>query len=140
LFFNAAYQQKGSANNVIDYSNDFPFSRGYTAENFYKMDKLGANYSFPMVYPDAGVANTIYIMRIRGNAFYDYTRANDFYEDGSKFKANFNSTGLEIYFDTKWFNQETISFGFRYDRLLDPDIFGGTGRNRFELIVPVSVF
>jgi hypothetical protein len=140
LFFNAAYQQKGSANNVIDYSNDFPFSRGYTAENFYKMDKLGVNYSFPMVYPDAGVANTIYILRIRGNAFYDYTLVNDFYENGSKFKANFNSTGLEIYFDTKWFNQESISFGFRYDRLLDPDIFGGTGRNRFELIVPVSIF
>jgi len=140
LFFNAAYQQKGSADNVIDYSNNFPFSRGYTAENFYKMDKLGANYSFPIAYPDAGVANTIYIMRIRGNAFYDYTLANDFYVDGSKFKANFNSTGLEVYFDTKWFNQEAISFGFRYDRLLDPDLYGGSGRNRFELIVPVSIF
>ncbi|MHB8207517.1 TolB family protein [Mucilaginibacter sp.] len=140
LFFNAAYQQKGSVNNVIDYSNNFPFSRGYMAENYYKMDKLGANYSFPIAYPDAGVANTIYIMRIRGNAFYDYTHANDFYTDGSKFKANFNSTGLEIYFDTKWFNQESISFGFRYDRLLDPDLYGGTGRNRFEFIVPVSIF
>jgi hypothetical protein len=79
-------------------------------------------------------------MRIRGNAFYDYTLANDFYVDGSKFKANFNSTGLEVYFDTKWFNQEAISFGFRYDRLLDPDLYGGSGRNRFELIVPVSIF
>jgi len=140
LFFNGAYQQKGNADNAINYSNNFPFSRGYTAENYYKMEKLGTNYSFPIAYPDAGVANTIYIMRVRGNAFYDYTRANDFYVDGSKFKANFNSTGLEVYFDTKWFNQEAISFGFRYDRLLDPDLYGGTGRNRFEFIVPVSIF
>ena len=140
LFFNGAFQQKGSDNNVINYSNNFPFSRGYTAENYYNMDKLGANYTFPIAYPDAGVANTVYIMRIRGNGFYDYTRANDFYVDGSKFKANFSSTGLEVYFDTKWFNQEAISFGFRYDRLLDPDLYGGTGRNRFEFIVPVSIF
>lgn len=140
LFFNAAQQQKGNADNVINYSNNFPFSRGYTAENFYKMNKLGANYSFPIAYPDAGVANTVYIMRIRGNAFYDYTHANDFYVDGNKFKANFNSTGLEVYFDTKWFNQEAVSFGFRYDRLLNPDLYGGSGRNRFEFIVPVSIF
>lgn len=140
LFFNGAYQQKGSQYNAIDYSNNFPFSRGYTAENYYKMNKLGANYSFPIAYPDAGVANTVYVMRVRGNAFFDYTRANDFYIDGSKFKANFNSTGLEVYFDTKWFNQEAISFGFRYDRLLNPDLYGGTGRNRFEFIVPVSIF
>jgi hypothetical protein len=140
LFFNGAYQQKGSDNNAINYSNNFPFSRGYTAENYYNMNKIGVNYSFPIAYPDAGVANTVYIMRVRGNAFYDYTRANDFYVDGSKFKANFSSTGLEVYFDTKWFNQEAISFGFRYDRLLDPDLYGGMGRNRFEFIVPVSIF
>jgi hypothetical protein len=140
LYFNAAYQQKGNENNVIDFSNDFPFSRGYTAENYYKMDKLGANYSFPIVYPDAGVANTVYFMRIRGNIFYDYTHVNDFYSNGVPFRANFRSTGLEVYFDTKWFNQESISFGLRYDYLLDRDIYGGTGRNRIELIVPVSIF
>jgi hypothetical protein len=72
--------------------------------------------------------------------FFDYTRASDFYADGSTFKANFRSTGLEVYFDTKWFNQEAISFGVRYDRLLDPDLFGGSGRNRFELIVPITIF
>jgi len=79
-------------------------------------------------------------LRIRGNLFYDYTRATDTYTNGSPFRANFRSAGLEVFFDTKWFNEESVSFGLRYSYLLDPDIFGGTGRNRIELIVPVSFF
>ena len=138
--FTVAHQQKGSANEVIDFSNDFPFARGYTAENLYQLNGGGVNYHFPMVYPDAGFANFIFFQRIRGNVFFDYTRASDFYSDGTTFKANFRSTGLEVYFDTKWFNQDAISFGVRYDRLLDPDLFGGSGRNRFELIVPITIF
>jgi hypothetical protein len=140
LYFNLAHQQKGNPNSVIDFSNDFPFSRGYTAENLYDMNIAGVNYSFPIVYPDGGFANLLYFQRIRGNAFYDYTHVKDFYNDGSPFRANFRSTGLEIFFDTQWFNQEPVSFGIRYSRLLDPDIFGGSGRNRIEIVLPVTLF
>jgi hypothetical protein len=45
-----------------------------------------------------------------------------------------------LFFDTKWFNQASISFGVRYSRLLDRDLFGGNGRNRFELVLPVAIF
>jgi hypothetical protein len=138
LVINAAYQEKGE-NNVIDFSNDFPFSRGYYAENLHQMKKLGADYHFPIAYPDKGVANTIYLLRLRGDLFYDYTRVSDNFIDGSRFK-DFRSTGAAIFFDTQWFNQVPISFGFRYSRLLDPDIFGYTGRNRFEIILPVTFF
>lgn len=138
LVINAAYQQK-DGNNGISFSNDFPFSRGYFAENLHKMDKLGADYHLPIAYPDAGMGNTIYLLRLRGDLFYDYTRASDTYLDGSKFK-NFRSTGAAIFFDTQWFNQVSISFGFRYSYLLDEDIFGYTGRNRFEIILPVTFF
>ena len=140
LYFNLAHQQKGNANSVIDFSNDFPFSRGYTAENLYDMNLAGVNYAFPIVYPDGGFANLVYFQRIRGNAFFDYTHVKDFYSDGSTFKANFRSTGLEVFFDTKWFNQESVSFGIRYSRLLDPDVFGGNGRNRIEIVLPVTLF
>lgn len=140
LYFNLAHQQKGNANSVIDFSNDFPFSRGYTAENLYDMDLAGINYAFPIVYPDGGFANLVYFKRIRGNAFFDYTHVKDFYNDGSPFKANFRSTGLEVFFDTQWFNQEAVSFGIRYSRLLDQDIFGGSGRNRIEIVLPVTLF
>ena len=139
LVINLAHQQKEKSNGV-DFSNNLPFSRGYTAENLVDMNKAGVNYHFPIAYPDAGVANTLYILRIRGNAFYDYTHATDYYTNGKPFKGTFRSTGAEVYFDTKWFNQATISFGFRYSYLVDNDQFGGAGRNRFEIIVPVSIF
>jgi hypothetical protein len=138
FLINVAHQQKG-ANNVIDFSNNFPFSRGYIAENLHSMNKIGANYHFPVAYPDAGIANTIYLLRLRGNAFYDYTRGSDSFSDGSSYK-NFRSTGAELFFDTQWFNQVPISFGFRYSYLMDADIFGGSGRNRFEIILPVTFF
>jgi len=139
LVINLAYQQK-NRNSVIDFSNDFPFSRGYQAENLYKMDKAGINYHLPIAYPDAGFANTFYLLRIRGNAFYDYTYTTDFYSDGRAFKGTFRSTGAEVYFDSKLFNEGSISFGFRYSYLIDRDFFGGSGRNRFEIIVPVTIF
>jgi len=136
---NFAYQQQNRGD-VIDFPNNFPFSRGYTAEDLDNMYKAGINYNFPVCYPDAGFGDFFYLQRVRANAFYDYTYATDFYNNGMQFKGTFQSTGIEIYFDSEFFNQELISFGFRYSRLLDPDIFGGTGRNRFEIIVPITVF
>lgn len=139
LVLTGAFQQK-NRNSVISFSNNFPFSRGYTAENLYQLEKFGVNYHFPIAYPDAGIANTLYITRLRGNLFFDYTHANDFYTSGRDFKANFRTVGGEVYFDTSWFNQVPITFGIRYSHLLDDDLFGGYGRNRIELIVPLTLF
>ena len=139
LVINLAHQQKNK-NSVIDFSNDFPFSRGYTAESLYDMNKAGVNYNFPIAYPDAGFGNAFYLQRIRGNAFYDYTYATDFLTSGAQFKGAFRSAGAEVYFDSMLFNEGAVSFGFRYSYLIDRDQFGGNGRNRFEIIVPVTVF
>lgn len=139
LVLTGAFQQK-NRNSVISFSNNFPFSRGYTAENLYQLEKFGVNYHFPIAYPDAGIANTIYLTRLRGNVFFDYTHANDFYTSGRDFKANFRTVGGEVYFDTSWFNQVPITFGIRYSHLLDDDLFGGYGKNRIELIVPLTLF
>lgn len=133
-----AHQQR-SENTVIDFSNNFPFSRGYTVYNLYKMDKVAVNYHFPIAYPDAGFANLVYFLRIRGNAFFDYTKGQDFYTNGSPFKGNFRSTGVEVFFDTQWFNQSSITFGLRYTHLLDEDL-GSHGTNRLELVVPLTIF
>lgn len=139
IVINAAYQQRGR-DDVINFSNNFPYSRGYTAENLYQLSKVGVNYHFPIVYPDAGVANAVYFLRIRGNMFYDYTHGNDFFSNGAIFKADFKSAGAEVFFDTKIFNQQNITIGVRYSRLLDRDLFGGVGPNRIELVLPVSFF
>ncbi|WDF76263.1 hypothetical protein PQ469_20455 [Mucilaginibacter sp. KACC 22773] len=136
-----AHQQKGK-DDVISFSNDFPFSKGYAAQNLEDMNKLGLTYHFPIAYPDGGFGNLVYLLRLRGALFFDYTHAtaNDFYTDGSSFKQNFRSAGGTLFFDTRFFNQNSISFGIRYSRLLDEDFFGGTGRNRIELVLPVTFF
>jgi hypothetical protein len=139
LVVNVAHQQSGK-DNVFSFSNNFPFSRGYAAENLFNQNKLGFNYHFPLAYPDAGIANLLYFMRIRANAYYDHTRGNYFYtvKTTRTTSSNFRSAGAELYFDTKWFNQHPLTFGIRYSRLLDRDIFGGSGPNIVEVILPVS--
>jgi hypothetical protein len=139
LVVTGAYQRSGQ-DNVVSFSNNFPFSRGYTVENLLTMNKVGINYHFPIAYPDAGVANTVYFMRIRGNLFYDYTQGTYFYTNKIMATSNFRSAGAELYFDTKWFNQQPLTLGIRYSRLLDKDIFGGIGPNFIEVVLPVSFY
>ncbi len=136
LVLAAAFQQRDTLQQV-SFSNGLPFSRGYTAENFYRMYRLSGNYHFPIAYPDWGFGGIVYFLRIRANVFFDYTKALDF-PNGNQFTAQYRSFGTEIYFDTNWWNQLAISFGFRYSHLLDPD-FLGRGPNQWELIVPISL-
>jgi hypothetical protein len=139
IVLNGAYLKKDTVGQ-LNFSSGFPFSRGYISENLHEMIKWGVNYHLPLIYPDAGFANIIYFLRVRANLFYDDTYVNDFYTNGKDFTANFRSTGGEIYFDTKWWNEAPVTFGIRYSYLLDNDLFGGTGKNRWELILPVNIF
>jgi hypothetical protein len=133
----AAFQQRDTLNNAR-FSNNFPFSRGYTAENFYRMYRLSANYQLPLLYPEWGIGNIVYFTRVRANLYYDYTKVLDFFTNGSPYNGQFRSYGSEVYFDTSWWNQLPISFGIRYSRLLDPD-FEGRGPNQWELILPLNI-
>lgn len=137
IVFNLAWSGRGR-NDRVNFTNNFPFSRGYSAVNLYQLTKLGANYHFPLVYPDAGIGNIVYFQRVRGNVFYDYTQADDYYTNGQPYQGIFSSTGGEIFFDTKWWNQLSVSFGFRYSRLLDKDFYGRSP-NWFEFILPVNL-
>lgn len=136
---NGAWLKKDSLRQV-NFSSGFPFSRGYEAANFYKMYKWGANYHFPILYPDAGFGNILFVLRVRANMFYDETVVHDFKTNREKFKANFRSVGTEFSFDTKWWNQVNVSFGFRYSYLFDEDVYRRTGHNRWEIILPVNIF
>jgi hypothetical protein len=137
LVLTAAFQQRDSLNNVR-FSNSFPFSRGYSGENFYRMFRLGANYHFPLVYPDWGFADIVYFLRIRANLFFDYTKVPYFSTNGGGVQPQYRSYGTEIYFDTKWWNQLPISFGIRYSHLMDPD-YEGRSPNQWEFILPISL-
>jgi hypothetical protein len=118
LVVNTAFQGRDTMRNAL-FSNSFPFSRGYIAENYHHMFKVGVNYHLPLVYPDWGFASIVYFQRIRANLFYDFTRINDFNREGKFVGANFRSLGTELFFDTKWWNQQPASFGIRYSHLLD---------------------
>lgn len=138
LVVNGAVLQKDSINQ-ISFSSGFPFSRGYQSVNFYQMYKWGVNYHFPIAFPDKGFANMAYLLRVRANVFYDDTEVKDFYSNNTPYAATFRSTGTEITFDTKWWNEVNVSFGVRYSRLLDNDLFGGKGYDRWEIILPVNI-
>jgi hypothetical protein len=139
IVLNTAYLRKDTLGQ-INFSSGFPFSRGYQAENLHKMLKWGANYHLPLLYPDAGFANIVYVLRLRANLFYDQTHVDDFFSNGKPFVANFRSTGAELYLDTKLWNEAPVTFGIRYSYLLDDDLFGATGKNRWELILPFNLF
>lgn len=138
LQLGAAWQSSDKAT-VGTFSNSFPWARGYTAYNFYQMWRVTANYHFPLLYPDAGIANMVYLLRIRANAFYDYMKANAFINrNGDVAWFPFRSYGMEMYFDTKWWNQLPISFGIRYSRLVDGAL-ERLGPNQWELILPLNI-
>ncbi len=136
---NVAIQSRDTLNEYR-FSNSFPFSRGYESPNLRNLFKWGVNYHFPLAYPDWGVGNIVYFLRIRANAFYDHTIGKVAYTNGMRLNTDFRSAGGEIFFDTKWWNELPISVGFRYSHLLDRDLFGGTGADRFEFILPVNLF
>ena len=131
-----AFQKRDTMPDI--FSNTFSYSRGYLGLSTRQMFKIGANYQLPVVYPEWGIDNLIYFQRIRVNAFYDYTNA----------RARLNgvltdiinrSTGTEIFFDTKVWNELPVSFGIRYSRLLDKDLRNPGGVNRWEFIVPIGL-
>lgn len=139
IVLNGAYLRQDTLGE-INFSSGFPFSRGYSSINLYEMYKWGVDYHLPVFYPDAGFGNILYLLRVRANLFYDDTQVKDFYSNRSKFSASFRSAGAEIDFDTKWWNEASASIGIRYSHLFDDDLFGSSGRNRWEIILPVNIF
>jgi hypothetical protein len=134
LVLSGAFQETDTLNTL--FGNRFAYSRGYNEAYFARMWRTSANYHFPIWYPDFGFANIFYLQRIRGNAFYDFTKV---YSPDKKRTANQRSAGGEIFLDTKWWNQYQLTFGFRVSRLLDNDVFTQSKGTVFEFILPVSI-
>lgn len=135
LLLTGSWQERDTLSQV-SFANRFSYSRGYTGRYFSRMWRLSANYHFPLVYPDWGFGNILYLQRIRANAFYDFTRV--FSRDKTQTREQ-RSVGGELFIDTKWWNQYPLTFGFRISRLLDQDQFDGFKGTVFEFILPVSI-
>lgn len=135
IVLTAAFQARDTLQEYI-FPNPFPFSRGYTGVNFPRMMRFGANYHFPIAYPDWGFANIFYLQRIRLNAFYDFTQTKSL---RTGITRHYNTTGAELYADTKWWNQLPLTIGLRYSRLLNNEFAGITRPNQWEIILPIDL-
>jgi hypothetical protein len=133
---NGSYQSRDTSFNY--FSNTFSYSRGYEALSTREMYKWGANYHFPIVYPDWGFSNLLFIQRIRANAFYDHTTARARLNRVLT-KIKNRSVGAEIYFDSKAWNALPVSFGFRYTHLIDTDLINPGTSNRWEFVIPIGL-
>ncbi len=135
LVLTGAFQQRDTVN--VLFGNRFAYSRGFNEAYAARMWRGSVNYHLPIVYPDWGFANILYLLRVRANGFFDFTKL---YSNDHSITADQRSAGAEIYVDTKWWNQYELSFGFRVARLLDDDLFTGRKETVFEFILPVSIF
>ena len=119
------------------FSNGFAMARGYDAIDYPRMWRTSFNYHMPLVYPDLGIGNIVYFLRVRSNFFYDDMHLKSLRTGKT---INLRSTGTEVYFDTKWWNQQSVTFGLRYSRLLDTKMFvKPPNPNRWEFIMPIDL-
>ena len=119
------------------FSNGFAMARGYDASDYPRMWRTSFNYHMPLLYPDLGFGNIVYFLRVRSNFFYDDMHLKSL-RTGKI--INLRSAGTEVYFDTKWWNQQNVTFGLRYSRLLDTKLFTKPPNpNRFEFIMPINL-
>ncbi|MEI6948458.1 hypothetical protein V9K67_14790 [Paraflavisolibacter sp. H34] len=134
LVLTGSVQQSDTANTL--FSNRFAHSRGYANFDSSLMWRASANYHLPLFYPDWGFGGILYFQRVRANLFFDYTRA---YNNAKTRSFNLLSTGSELFFDTKWWNQLPLTIGLRYSRLLDTDRARPSRQGLWEVVLPVSI-
>ncbi|MET0392487.1 MAG: hypothetical protein ABW019_05070 [Chitinophagaceae bacterium] len=140
LVLTGSFQQRDTLRAL--FGNGFANARGFA--DYYRttagsrMWRWSANYHLPLWMPDVGVANILYLQRIRGNLFYDMQRL---FSNNKQLTLDQRSAGAEFYVDTKWWNQYELTFGIRISRLLDNDPLGqrGKGSTVVEFVLPVSI-
>ncbi len=136
LVVNTMIQQQEVLDNYR-FPNLFIFPRGYDTVFGDEVFKLGANYYFPLFYPDLALGGFALLKRVKANVFYDqaWLRAD------RPFTNNWiqNSTGVELTFDVRFFRLLEVNFGFRYSYLLGNDFLPASGKNQFDfLLISIS--
>jgi len=103
LAFRTGWENQAPARKQI-YRNTLPWPRGYeddlVAE---KLFSFSADYTMPLFYPDLAAGSLLYLKRIRGTLFYDYSKGVDIrnYDDRSFTTGadRFSSAGTELMAD-----------------------------------------
>jgi hypothetical protein len=116
------YGKQSTNSYLFSFPDDFYYSYGFKSIPFSDITHFRVSYQLPLCYPDMGAAGIFYLSRIRLGGNFDTSRANLLYSltsMGNKVNAlTMNSIGVEITFDSKWFNLVPITWGVRYNYLL----------------------
>ncbi|MBO9618211.1 MAG: hypothetical protein J7539_04160 [Niabella sp.] len=132
----SATAQESSAKYQL-FNDRLNFARGFNALDSARAGTVTFDYHLPLVYPDWGFGNILYLQRVRAAAFYDYTAIRG---KQSNFNKSLQSAGAELYVDTQWWNQYPLTFGFRIGRRLTADLVApNSSRLFYEFILPVSI-
>jgi hypothetical protein len=136
IVVNASLQKRDTLSDI--FSRTFSYARGYGALSTRSMYKVGFNYHLPLLYPDLGIANILFLQRLRANVFYDYAittaRVNSVLTN-----IKSNSIGAELYFDGKIWNAFPINIGLRYTKLLQKDLLNPQVIQKWEIILPLDI-
>jgi len=111
--------QKELLTNSFQFTDNFEYVRGYQIPTNDKITRFTVDYSFPLVYPDFGVAGITYFKRISANVFYDYGQST--FEKLNQ-TTHYQSVGLELLFANQWMNVFEFSLGIRGTYLINEDI------------------
>jgi hypothetical protein len=140
LVFQAAVQQE-DPEKFPRFGDNFFYSRGYNRPVYDLIYKVGSNYHFQLAYPDWGFWGMAYLYRIRANVFFDYSRAH-FTSSESPVESiqMYNSTGVELIFDTRLLNLYDFTFGIRYSYLFNRNPYDANLKHTYEFFIPVVRF
>ncbi len=103
------YRGKSFAQQSVEGSNAYVFSRGYDYEYAQRFAKGSYEYTFPLAYPDANGFGWIFLKRIDSNLFFDYTHT-----ELQQKTAELKSAGLEMLFETLFLRKAPLTLGARW--------------------------
>ena len=128
LTIRSGWENQSPARKLI-YRNSIPWPRGFK-DNLIaeKLFSFSADYTLPLFYPDLAAGSLLYVKRIRGSIFYDYSKGegiNDY--DNRSYTAGeekYSSAGSELLADF---------YLFRFPFEMSAGVRAGyvTGENRY---------
>ncbi len=125
--------------NILDryrYSDEFNYARGYDItvrrDNFLK---VGFNYGFPLIYPDAALGGLAFLKRLKSTVFFDYSKIAISSFPFREFSTQMNSLGIELGIDFRALRLVEVDLGVRYSYLLNEDLAPGGNQHQFDFFV-----
>lgn len=132
--FNFRIKKELQSNDYL-FQDVFVHARGYSQIPHDLERVTSIDYRFPICYPDFGMAGILYLKRIRANLFYDMSTI-----ELQAYKLNFtqDSSGFEIFMDTRLLNTIPFTLGFRTSFLQNKDFSEAEKTTDFSVLFSIG--